>query len=78
MAVGKINREANKSVEDFICKGGSSAIEEKKEEISNEEIRITLRCPRDLIEKLDQKRKEKVGRLSRNQAIIEILNDHLI
>lgn len=38
------------------------------------EMRITLRCPRGLISRLDKMRKGKAGRVSRNQAIIEILD----
>ena len=40
----------------------------------NAEMRITLRCSIGLISRLDKMRKGKAGRVSRNQAIIEILD----
>jgi hypothetical protein len=57
-----------KRIDDFISKGGShpeSHIE------TDDEHRLTLRIPRWLIAKIDEKRTERVGKLSRNHWILK-------
>jgi len=75
MAVGKLNRKNEKedrSVDEFISMGGSST---RDNSISgNEGVRITLRCPKHIIDGLDRARKERPGRISRNQLIVEVLD----
>jgi hypothetical protein len=55
----------------------STGIAQEKPNAQSAEMRITLRCSRELINKLDKMRKGKAGRVSRNQAIIEILDARL-
>jgi hypothetical protein len=76
MVVSKITRppkEKEEEVEAFISQGGSTVVETEK----NNEVRITLRCPKEIIDGIDRLRKGKPGRLSRNQAIVEALDVYL-
>jgi hypothetical protein len=75
MSVGKVNRKKERSVDEFISGGGSVAHNGNTK--PKDELRMTLRCPVHLIEKLDEARKGRPGRVSRNQAIVEALSDHL-
>ncbi len=58
-----------KAVE-FISQGGSLASNEEKID-TNDDHRLTLRIPRWLLQKVDDKRKERVGSISRNLWILE-------
>lgn len=42
-----------------------------------EEFRMTLRVPESFVERLDEKCKSRTGNISRNQMIVEILDDNL-
>lgn len=72
MAASKI-----KQVEKYIGIPASNTETDSQEKSQSNtlstEVRITLRCSRGLINRLDKMRKGKVGRVSRNQTIIEIL-----
>lgn len=43
----------------------------------NKDIRFTMRLPRGLLKKVDAARQTHVGKVSRNQFIIEMLHKHL-
>ena len=62
-------------VQKFISQGGGVAVEENMQEGKNNEQdhRLTLRIPQWLMDKVDQKRKERVGSISRNLWILEQL-----
>lgn len=57
-------------VKKFISKGGTLA--ESFEE-NNDDHRLTLRIPQWLMNKVDEQRKRRVGKISRNLMILEIL-----
>jgi hypothetical protein len=57
-------------VDKFISKGGTLT---KSFDESNDDHRLTLRIPKWLMEKVDVKRKERIGKISRNLWILEIL-----
>lgn len=65
-AIIKVDRK----VDTFISKGGSLAT--NKEE--PDDHRLTLRIPQWLMAKIDLKRKERVGTVSRNFWILEALD----
>jgi len=65
------NHSETKKINDFISRGGTLPVKKK----IDEEVRFTLRLPKQLIHKIDKKRKKKLGRVSRNQIIIEILHN---
>lgn len=56
---------------------GATSQEKVPPSAQSTELRITLRCPIGLISRLDKMRKGKAGRVSRNQAIIEILDSRV-
>ena len=58
-------------VEKFILQGGSLA---SSNEVSNNDHRLTLRIPCWLMDKIDIKRKQRVGTISRNLFILEVLD----
>lgn len=57
-----------RDVEKFISKGGSLA---ESPQHNNDDHRLTLRIPKWLMDKIDIKRKERVGKISRNLWILE-------
>jgi len=59
----------DKAAESFIAKGGSLALDEPQEG----DHRISLRIPKNLVSKIDKKRKERVGKISRNLWILELI-----
>jgi len=65
------NKKSEKKITDFIAKGGTLA----KPEIAQEEDnhRLTIRIPKWLLAKVDAKRKERVGKISRNLWILEVI-----
>jgi hypothetical protein len=67
MAGSKIKRDPASNIR-------SDPEEKNQSNDQNTEKRITLRCSGKLIDRLDKMRKGKAGRVSRNQAIIEILD----
>jgi len=59
-----------KKAEEFISKGGKLA---GAPATSDDDHRLTLRIPRWLLAKVDVKRKERVGTISRNLWILELI-----
>ena len=57
-------------VKKFISKGGRLATEMEE---SDDDHRLTLRIPQWLMDKVDSQRKRRVGKISRNLLILEIL-----
>ena len=60
-------------VESFISKGGTLAVPIEKVAHTSEDHRLTLRIPKWLMDKVDAKRKERVGKISRNLWILEVI-----
>lgn len=60
-------------VNKFISKGGSLATDDFKEE-SRDDHRLTLRIPKFLMDKIDIKRKQRIGKISRNLWILELID----
>lgn len=58
-------------VNKFIAKGGSLA--DSIDEHADGDHRLTLRIPQWLMDKVDALRKKRVGKISRNLLILEIL-----
>lgn len=64
-----VTMTSNKAVESFISRGGTLS-----EQISEDKChRLTLRIPKDLMNKIDEKRKGRVGKISRNLWILQII-----
>jgi predicted PilT family ATPase len=57
-------------VQKFIAQGGSIAQISEELEL-NSDHRLTLRIPKELLKKIDSKRKERIGKISRNLWILE-------
>ncbi len=60
-------------VESFISKGGTLTVPIEKDMNSSEDHRLTLRIPKWLMDKVDDKRTERVGKISRNLWILEVI-----
>jgi len=68
----KKNKEKiEKKVSDFIAKGGTLATPIQEHE--DDTHRLTIRIPKWLLAKVDTKRKERVGKISRNLWILEVI-----
>ena len=76
MAVSKTS-QVKKHINTPVSNVGTGPQEKSQSSTLSTEMRITLRCSRGLINRLDKMRKGKAGRVSRNQAIIEILDAKL-
>jgi hypothetical protein len=63
------SQEMEEKVQKFISQGGSLAISFDKPD--SEDHRLTLRIPKWLLDKVDAKRKSRVGTISRNLWILE-------
>jgi len=66
-----MTKEDDERATQFISKGGSDG---QPEVAADEDHRLTLRIPRWLLEKIDQKRKQRVGTISRNLWILELVD----
>lgn len=66
--VKRLPEPAEEKVQKFISQGGTLA---KNEAELSEDHRLTLRIPQWLLDKVDAKRKERVGVISRNLWILE-------
>ncbi len=64
---------AELKVNQFISKGGSLATDDFRDESENDH-RLTLRIPRFLMDKIDIKRKQRIGKISRNLWILELID----
>lgn len=61
-----------------IDRGGKTSSESVKMQESNDrEVRFTLRIAQELIQKIDERRKKKIGNISRNQWILEAIENSL-
>ena len=66
--------QPEEKVKEFISKGGTLAnINEENIVEKNDDHRLTLRIPKWLLNKIDAKRKERVGTISRNLWILEAI-----
>jgi hypothetical protein len=77
-----IQSDIEDMIGNVINRGGKTATDDPidtpvKQEIKEEEIRFTLRIEEGLIKKIDQSRKLRVGNISRNQWIIEVISSAL-
>jgi hypothetical protein len=61
-----------KSVENFIAKGSGFTEQSNFEE--PDDHRLTLRIPKSLMSKIDSKRKQRIGKISRNLWILETID----
>lgn len=68
-----VTSKMEKEVEKFISKGGTLSKSEEKSTIDKDDHRLTLRIPKFLMDKVDVKRKKRVGSISRNLWILEII-----
>jgi hypothetical protein len=64
------NYNIEKKTHDFISKGGRLADDM---EVQDGDHRLTLRIPKELMAKVDVKRRERVGKISRNLWILELI-----
>ncbi len=64
-----ISQQDTKAVDAFIAKGGSLAEDDSK----NIDHKLLLRIPKYLIDKVDEKRKNRVGKISRTLWILELI-----
>lgn len=64
------NYDIEKKTQNFISKGGRLADDM---DIQDGDHRLTLRIPKALMDKVDIKRKERVGKISRNLWILELI-----
>jgi len=62
-----------KAIEAFIQKGGATTTQE----LSADEVRMTLRLPPKLVEQLDVYRKRSPGFVSRNSLILQLIQEFL-
>ena len=61
-------------VDKFISKGGTLAVDAIENQAGDaEDHRLTLRIPKLLMDKVDAKRKQRVGKISRNLWILEVI-----
>jgi len=60
-------------VQKFIAQGGTFAGEKTPQKEMSDDHRLTLRIPQWLMDKVDEKRKERIGSISRNLWILEQL-----
>ncbi len=65
----KINRHEDK-IKKFISKAGSLASDVIEQD---DDHRLTLRIPQSLMDKVDLARKKRIGKISRNLWILEII-----
>lgn len=72
-----VEKQRDKNADTLILDGGSTSQEKSQSNAQSTEVRLTFRCPKELIDRLDKMRKGKAGRVSRNQAIIELLDARL-
>ena len=80
MAIKELRKSVNVTsaaeehdVEKFIAQGGSLAGAVTTE--TDTDHRLTLRIPRHLMDKIDAKRKERIGKISRNLWILEVIQN---
>lgn len=72
----KTKEEKEKLTDSFINSGGKTT-KESLENIDKSDFRFTLRVPSTVILQIDRKRKQKLGRFSRNNWILEAIEEKL-
>lgn len=75
-----VQTDIDEAIERVIEKGGSVIADKKPtpsttENVEGDEVRFTLRIPKKLIDKVDAGRKKRVGNVSRNQWILEVIEN---
>ena len=61
-------------VDKFISKGGTLAADPVENQAGDStDHRLTLRIPKQLMDRVDAKRKQRVGKISRNLWILEVI-----
>jgi hypothetical protein len=60
-----------KKIEQFITNGGGVPCNYSDDKMDH---RLTLRIPKELLAKIDLKRKDRVGNISRNLWILEVID----
>lgn len=65
------NSRVESKIKKFISKGGTLALDDMDEH--QDDHRLTLRIPKALMDKVDARRKKRIGKISRNLWILEIL-----
>jgi len=68
-----VSSDIEKAVAKVINRGGKT-LADNELDADADEIRFTLRLPKKLLMEIDSIRKTRVGKLSRNQFIVEALN----
>jgi hypothetical protein len=71
-----IEIDADDAVFKVINRGGKVSVEDAPK-LENREIRFTMRLPNGLLKKIDTARQTNVGKVSRNQFIVEMLHKAL-
>ncbi len=64
------------TIEQIINKGGKTTQESSSE--MADQVRFTLCLPKSLLKKIEENRKSRPGKISRNQWILETLTEKLI
>lgn len=74
----KVTKEKMMSceIDEIINRGGKVSADYNEKNI-NKEIRFTLRIPKKLIDEIDIERSNRSGNISRNQWIIEVIDERL-
>lgn len=65
------NSRVESKIKKFISKGGTLALDDMDEQ--HDDHRLTLRIPKALMDKVDARRKKRIGKISRNLWILEII-----
>lgn len=71
MPKNKLMKQEDK-IKNFISKGGSLSLDSFDEQLDGDH-RLTLRIPKSLMDKVDHARKKRIGKISRNLWILEII-----
>ena len=64
---------SDKVIENFINHGGKTSVEVDHSLKNQEDMRFTLRIPKEMVEQIDNKRKKRIGHVSRNNWILEAI-----
>jgi hypothetical protein len=70
--VTKESEKSERRVQDFIAQGGRLAIDDAAQN-QDDDHRLTLRIPKSLLDKVDIKRRQRIGTISRNLWILELI-----
>jgi len=67
------DKSEKKQIDEFISKGGSTS--SSVENIEVEDHRLTLRIPKDLLDKLDSIRTKRTAKITRTVLILDMLEE---